>query len=395
MAWPPLSAESVVWMPADGFTGMTRAERAAVGRHYQASIPPRIAALSPSLDTAVLAQGEEAVAEMRAFDTETSGRLETGAFAAILLRTESASSSQIEQLTASARSVAEAEITHQGDGNAAIIAANTDAMRAALALADRLDVKALLAMQEALLAETAPRVVGLREEPVWIGSRDSTPLTADFVPPVHERVPECLEDLVAFMARNDLPVLVQAAISHAHFETIHPFADGNGRTGRALVHALLRAKGVTTRVTAPVSGGLLQDKDAYFDALTEYRRGHLEPIVTAFARSTLHAIHHGRVMQSRLEELQSTWRSQVQARSDSAVWRLLTILISHPVIDAMTAAAELGLAETNVHRHLIALVEAGVLIPAKHYKSRRTLWRAPQVLAVIDAYARDLGRRQR
>ena len=61
--------------------------------------------------------------------------------------------------------------------------------------------------------------------------------------------------LVAFIGRDDLPVLVHGAIAHAQFETIHPFADGNGRTGRALVHSMLRARGLTRNVTVPVSAG--------------------------------------------------------------------------------------------------------------------------------------------
>ena len=66
-----------------------------------------------------------------------------------------------------------------------------------------------------------------------------------FVPPHPDRVPAAIHDFERFLAREDLPALVQAAIAHAQFETIHPFTDGNGRTGRALVHSLLRAKELT------------------------------------------------------------------------------------------------------------------------------------------------------
>jgi len=268
-------------------------------------------------------------------------------------------------------------------------------MNAALALADRLDVAAMVQMQEALLRTTAPDLLGLRREQVWIGGAGSSPLNADFVPPVHERVEAALVDLQAFMERNDLPVLVQAAVAHAQFETVHPFADGNGRVGRALVHALLRAKGVTRRVTIPVSGGLLHDKAAYVDALDAYRRGEVEPVVTAFALSALRAVELGRTLWQRLDEVRARWAEVVTARQDSAVWRLLDVLVAHPVIDARTAAIELGVAESNVHRHLQALSQVGVLVPTRHHKSRRTLWRSPDVLAVLDAYAANVGRRAR
>jgi Fic family protein len=390
--WPAVGAEPAVWEPRPDAVGPTRAERAAVGRTYQAAVPAEIAGLDPVVAPRVLAQAEEAVAEMRAFDE---ARGEVGSFAAILLRSESASSSQIEQLTASARAIAEVEVTGADRGNAGVIAANSEAMRAALDLADRLDVDAILRMQKTLLAEAAPHLVGVRWQPVWIGGGGSTPLTADFVPPTYPRVLPALDDLVTFMARDDLPVLVQAAIAHAQFETIHPFADGNGRTGRALVHALLRAKGVTNHITIPVSGGLLQDRDGYLDALDAYRDGSVEPIISAFALSSLRSVQHARAMWSRLDEIKAGWSERLTLRSDSAAWRLLDELVAHPVVDAALAAQLMGVGETNVHRHLAALTGAGVLRAQQHHKSRRTLWRAPEVLAVLDEYAADVARRVR
>jgi predicted ArsR family transcriptional regulator len=77
------------------------------------------------------------------------------------------------------------------------------------------------------------------------------------------------------------------------------------------------------------------------------------------------------------------------------VWRLLDVVVAHPVLDAATAAAALGIAEPNVHRHLRVLTEAGVLVARQHYPERRTLWRSPDVLGVLDDYAADVGRRSR
>lgn len=393
MAWPAIEYESHVWDPPSGLHGVTRAERSAVARTYRAAVTPAVAGLSPVVTSAVAAQAEEAVAEVRAFDAET--QQELASFEAILLRSESASSSQIEHLTASARAVAEAELTHAGRGNAAVIASNAEAMVAAVELADRLDADAILSMQRALLERAAPHLVGWRTDPVWIGGAASTPVTADFVPPHHARIERAIDDLVEFMRRDDLPVLVQAAVAHAQFETIHPFADGNGRTGRALVHALMRAKGVTRHVTVPVSGGLLRDREGYILALDAYRRGDVEPIVSAFAVASLHAVGHGRILRRRLDELRAGWRTTVRARSDSAVWRLLDAFVAHPVLDAPTAARLVGVAETNVHRHLRTLTDTGLLVARSHHPSRRTLWRAPEVLGILNAYARDVGRRGR
>ena len=92
-------------------------------------------------------------------------------------------------------------------------------------------------------------------------------------PASHTRVPAAIDDLMTFAARDDVPLLAQIAVAHAQFETIHPFTDGNGRTGRALVQAMLRNKGLTRQVTVPVSAGLLVDTDGYIAALTAYRDG--------------------------------------------------------------------------------------------------------------------------
>ncbi len=88
-----------------------------------------------------------------------------------------------------------------------------------------------------------------------------------------------MKDLLVFANRNDVPVLAQVAITHAQFETIHPFTDGNGRIGRALVHAILRRRKITTRVVVPIASYLVANKKAYFDDLNGYREGHSEALL--------------------------------------------------------------------------------------------------------------------
>ena len=85
----------------------------------------------------------------------------------------------------------------------------------------------------------------VREAQNWIGGNDYNPIGATYVPPPHERVRPLLEDLCAFVNRTDLAAIVQAAIAHAQFETIRPFADGDGRVGRALIYMILRRRGET------------------------------------------------------------------------------------------------------------------------------------------------------
>jgi Fic family protein len=93
----------------------------------------------------------------------------------------------------------------------------------------------------------------------------------DYVPPPPETVAELIEDLCAFANTDDLPAVAQAAITHAQFETIHPFVDGNGRTGRAIIHLVLRRRGLALRVLPPVSLVLATLTKDYVGGLTASR----------------------------------------------------------------------------------------------------------------------------
>lgn len=356
-------------------------------------MPPAIAELTVPLPAEVAAAAEDATAEIARFDGELGH--EIAPFAAVLLRSESAASSKIENLSASARAIAEATVHGHGNRNASSVVANERAMSAAIALADRIDGAAILAMHAALLGRTDPAIAGRwREEQVWIGGGDLGPHGALFVPPHPTRVPAAIDDLVAFIDRDDVPVLAHAAVAHAQFETIHPFPDGNGRTGRALVHAHLRQKGLIRNVTVPVSAGLLADTDAYFDALTGYRRGDPTDIVEQFARAAFAAVGNGRRLVDDLHTIRSEWDERIRVRRGAAAWRIADLLLRQPVVNAGLVAAELGIAPQNTYRSLRPLVDAGVLVGFTD-KKRNQLWRAPEVLDALDRFAARAGRRNR
>lgn len=388
---PPAGRERQHWGPPSS-VGYTRRERAGSGT-YHSAIPSEIAALRLDLPAELVADAEEAAATIARFDASSEHTV--GAITAVLLRSESSSSSQIEQITANARAIAEAELTGDGSGNAVGIVDNMRAMADAVDRAEAVTVAGIAEVQRTLLERHSPRLVGWRSEPVWIGGRGSTPVTADFVAPDHGRIPAALEDLVTFAGRDDLPVLPQIAVVHAQFETIHPFADGNGRTGRALVHLMLRTKQLARTATVPISGGLLVGKDGYFEALGAYRDGDAAPIIDVFNHAALTAVHHGRQLVGRMTALQESWRVMVKARSDSAAWKILDLLPAHPVIDAETVARSTGTHVNGVRRSVAPLVEAGILIGSQHYRSHKQLYRAPAVLDLLDEYAAEVGRRQR
>ena len=187
---------------------------------------------------------------------------------------------------------------------------------------------------------------------------------------------------------------MSAALAHAQFETIHPFIDGNGRTGRALVQAMLRHGRLARNVTVPVSAGLLADTDAYFAALTTYREGDPLPIVSQFANAAFRAVSNGRELVEQLRETRGGWQRTIKARSDSAVWRLADLLLRRPVVNARVIADELDLDVGNVHRYIKPFLEAGILAQSQDVR-RNQVWRSPEILAALDAFAARAGRRNR
>lgn len=385
----PVTYEDIRWEPGGG--RYTDGARTRYGIYHPA-VPQRIADVIVDLPSSVLAEAEAASREIARFDAELSG--EIAPFAAVLLRSESAASSQIENLTASARAIGEAELPGaKAKRNAETIVANTAAMQAAIALSDVVDADAILAMHRALMINDPRHTPGeFRTEPVWIGG-GSTPVGATFVGPRHELIADAIADLLAFVKRTDVPTLPQIATAHAQFETIHPFTDGNGRTGRALVQALLRNKGLTRQVTVPVSAGLLADTDAYFAALTSYRDGDAAPIVERFSEATLLAIANGRELIAELRDIREVWNGAITARSDSAVWKVADLLTRRPVVNAVLLAHELGIESTNAHRYLNPLTEAAILVETTN-GPRNRVWRSPEVLAALDAFAERAGRRR-
>ncbi|MFZ4843976.1 Fic family protein [Mycetocola saprophilus] len=390
-SWPATGYETHPWVRTGEEIGSRRALLQARG-DYHAAVPPFIAEARLALSDEVIALADDASQELARFDTEAG--LIAAPFASILLRSESASSSEVENLTSSAKQVALAELGESKSGNARLVVANVRAMTAAIALSDQMDEEAIIAMHDALLRDISPEYVGSwRNEQVWIGGGAISPHAASFVPPHHLRVPGLMTDLVAFAERTDIPVLIQTAIAHAQFETIHPFPDGNGRTGRALLQSMLRHGGLTRNVTVPVSAGLLQDTDAYFRALTNYRAGDAEAIVVAVSEASFAAIRNGRALVKDIQDSASRWDEIVVARSDASVHRLKKYLLAQPVVNTKNIASELEISVVAAQTAVDRLVEVGILTQSSAGRRNRT-WQAPEILEALDAFG-ERARRKR
>lgn len=362
---------------------------------FDAYIPEPLADLDPRIDMDLAGAISEAEAAVR--DLNAGARPALAPLARLLLRTESIASSKVEGLQVGARKLARAEARLESGGRAGSatqeILANIDAMQLAIdeaVKATRFQRRELEAIHARLMERTqSPHLAGrVREEQNWIGGNDYNPCGADFVPPPPEYVPGLLDDLVDTINDDRLPPLVQAALVHAQFETIHPFHDGNGRTGRALIHVVLSRRGIAPDYVPPISVVLARGRDRYIAALTAYRKDDIEGWIEHFAAATTVAANLAAAYLRAVAELIKRWKTALAdlpnpPRSDAAAWAIIDVLPAHPMITAPVAAAATGRTKPRVYQALASLEAAGVLIPLST-KRRNRSWEADGLLSLLE-----------
>src|SRR5436190_16370619 len=334
------------WEARPGALGGRGARR---GFTYQAYVPAAIADDDFLLGSHVAAAAANAEQACRELNEDPPALVNLEAIARQLLRAESVASSRIEGLVLSHRRLAKAAFSADSrDLTAQAVLANIAALERAVGLASEIDEFTrgeLLEVHRVLSAGTRDEHLGglVREEQNWIGGAASSPRNAEFVPPPHELVPELLDDLCAFSSRDDIPAVIHAAIAHAQFKTIHPFHDGNGRVGRALILSILRRRGIAPRYLPPVSLALAGEADRYITGLTSWRNGDEGDWYTVFVDAVHRASTGAHAFAGDVVELQGRWIERAgNPRRNSGPLRLIELLPSHPVINVKTAAQLLG-----------------------------------------------------
>jgi Fic family protein len=196
-----------------------------------------------------------------------------------------------------------------------------------------------------------------------------------------------LTDLCDSINDTTLSPLVQAALVHAQFETIHPFDDGNGRTGRALVHVVLRRRGLAPRFLPPISVIFAAARDRYIAGLTSFRKESVIGWIEQFAAATWGATRLASAYVRSVRELQAQWHEKLTEsasapRDGAAAWTLIEILPAHPMISGPVATAATGRAKAAVYAAIEQLVQAGILKPLSESRRNRS-WEAVGLLPLI------------
>ncbi|MGO1183888.1 MAG: Fic family protein [Micrococcaceae bacterium] len=381
------------WLPEDT-SGLTRKDRKP-GR-YLAYVPHELGTSLPRLGVEAQGLAEDALAVLARADERIGER---GRYLNhLLIRSESISSSWIEGNRVTPKRLAIAELLNHGPRQALDVVANVRATETAIAeLADRsrtITTDDIVDLQHVI----EPRLErGLRKEQNWVGGQGWSPLRAAFVPPPETDVPRLVANLACFATDTAGNPVVRAAIAHAQFETIHPFVDGNGRTGRALIHTILGRADALRNVLIPISTVFAGDTDAYIAGLIGYRADPpaLDEWVIGFCQAAEKAAGNAVRLADDIATLDRDVYDRLVSfrderglkpavpRRDAVVLRIIDTLASDPVLTAESVSRRLSVSPAAAHRALTELAESGILGRTKDQRGRLVCWTADRHLALV------------
>jgi Fic family protein len=339
------------------------------GRRIRAFVPTRLADRDLTLDAATAARVAIAVTEV-AYAAEALDA-EYEPLARLLLRSEGVASSYIEGVSAPVVDVvlAEEQLGRRASGAAEWVANNlavvTEAVEGASGVT-ALSIETLCHWHRTLMtgSPTPERYIGvIRNEQGWIGG--TSPFDAHLVTPPPNELSALLDDLIAYVNRDDVDPVAQAAVSHAQFEIIHPFGDGNGRVGRVLVAWVLTRR-LALLVPPPVSVAIAADVAGYSSGLALFRLSDHRRWIAWFADAVASGGGAQRALISNVQQIKQQWQHQLatperQLRSDAAVFAALDLLPRHLVLTSRVLADDLGISRKASLATLHRLVQLGIL----------------------------------
>ncbi len=198
----------------------------------------------------------------------------------------------------------------------------------------------------------------------WIGGK--SPADAEFVPPPVHSMHQALSDFEKFLhADIAIPPLIQVALVHSQFETIHPFLDGNGRTGRMLVTFFLWKEGLLEKPTLYLSSYFKKYKKVYYQRLMDYREDRVEKWVDFFldgiietAESAIETVRDITL----LREQDIAKISKLNKTSFESAMSILPKLFAQPVVTVATIQKWAGFATRTGAQNIVdRFCELGIL----------------------------------
>lgn len=216
----------------------------------------------------------------------------------------------------------------------------------------------------------------------WIGARGSTPKSADYVPPPPELLMESLSDWERFVNQYDVMApLVQCAVMHEQFESIHPFNDGNGRVGRLLITLFLLERKRLSQPLLYLSDYIEANRGDYYELLQSVRTsGDWEAWIEFFLDGVYRTARKALAQSSLLSDLREIYRERVAKKPQALA--LVEYLFYNPYITASRAAKVLDVTPPTARTALTVLEAAGILTEITQ-RSWRRIYVCSDILALI------------
>ncbi len=390
--WPLHGTEIRAWHQLQ--RGGTRADRTM--SEIVVSIPPFIAAQKFEETTNQTRQVAEATTAIIRADASSADQ--AASLGRFLIQNESVASSKIERIEAKTEDFARALAGVKSNESAVSMVSATEALtgmvqaagsKGRIELADVRQAHWILMKDD---PQDGPYAGQVREVQNWILGSDHSPRGAVHIPPPPEMVGPLLDDLIDYANRDDIPALVQAAIVHAQFESIHPFTDGNGRIGRGLINSVLRRRGLTTVTVVPIASALLAERQKYFDRVNRYRLGYVGGFVEDMAHAAKIAAEESQVTADRLRALPEEWSRQSKWRARSAGAKLLATLPANPVLTAEQAEALTESNPASTYAALEKLVRDGIIHEITG-RQKNKVWVVSDVMDEMDDLSNRIGER--
>ncbi len=405
---------NAVW-EADLASNLSRRDRR--GGPYEAYVPDTVASRPVVIPPDLAQRAANTERAIRALASRP-GAAGLSGIARFLLRSEAIASSMIEGIAPSPAQVAIAELSHNEDvrgfsDQAALVANNITVLHRAtqeMVSARELSTADIVSLHAALLPNEQQHR-GFRTVQNWIGGSNWHPLDADFVPPPHDEVLRLMTDLAVYLNGATHGPLIQAGLAHAQFETIHPFTDGNGRVGRALIHTVMSRGGLASDAILPISMVLSTLSNDYVRGLSAYRYigdalsdeavDGIATWLTVFIDAAAIAVNQALGLASDIASLQEQWALQLrnhrvvaglraEPRANSASSRLLDLLPEAPVLTTKTVQRILEVSFPSARAALEELADGGIL-SRKSLERGTTGYLARDVLDLIGLAERRLA----
>ena len=340
-----------------------------------APLPPVI-----DMDNEMVSLLTSATKALATLDTLSSYIPNMNLFVSMYVRKEALLSSQIEGTQATLEDVLDPLIEKNANQNVADVVNYIKATEFALERMNTLPLcnRLIKETHEVLMSGVRGQEKNpgeFRTSQNWIGAAGSSLKNARYIPPNPEDMINAISDLEKYINSDDsLDLLIQAALLHYQFETIHPFLDGNGRVGRLLITLFLKEKKVLNSPALYISYYLKKNRIEYYDRMSEVRnKDNYEQWIKFFLNAIKDSADESVETIKKLSELHDANIKKIDAMGRAAknARAVFDYLEQNPIIDIGKTAEELNLAFSTVSLAVNRLVDAGILIQTNNANRNR------------------------